>query len=82
MQSFFSLFGAPKLLITDAGRNFQNLEIAQYLDSWGVRYHYVTPDVNRGNRQVDRYMRTIMNLLHIETEVKSEWASNLWKIQT
>lgn len=79
--SFFSLFGMPKLIVADAERNFQNLEIARCLDSWGIRYHYVTPDIHRDNEQVEKYMRTIMNLLHIETKTKSEWSSNLWKIQ-
>lgn len=80
-QHFFSLFGTPKRIVTDAGRNFQNLELTRYLDMWGVNYHFVTPDVHRGNGQVERYMRTIMNLLRIETKIQSEWAKHLWKIQ-
>jgi hypothetical protein len=81
IQNFFSLFGAPKRIITDAGRNFQNLDLAKFLDQWGVKYHFVTPDVHRGNGQVERYMRTIMNLIRIEVSVQSEWSSHLWKIQ-
>lgn len=48
---------------------------------WGVDYHFVTPDVHRENGQVERYMRTIMNLIRIETTVQSEWSKHLWKIQ-
>jgi hypothetical protein len=81
IQNFFSLFGAPKRIITDAGRNFQNLDLAKFLDQWGVKYDFVTPDVHRGNGQVERYMRTIMNLIRIEVSVQSEWSSHLWKIQ-
>lgn len=80
-QLFISLFGTPKQIIMDAGKNFKNLSLPEYLDSVGINYHYTTPDVHRSNGQVERYMRTIMNLLRIETKVKSEWASALWKIQ-
>ena len=55
--------------MTDAGRNFQNLEITCYLDMWGMDYHFVTPDVHRGHGQMERYMRTITNLIRIETTV-------------
>lgn len=46
-----------------------------------MNYHFVTPGVHRGNGQVERYMRTIMNLLRIETTMQSEWSKHLWKIQ-
>jgi hypothetical protein len=52
-----------------------------FFDDWGIQYHYVTPDVHRANGQVERYMRTIMNLIRIETRVRSEWPNVLWKIQ-
>ena len=30
---------------------------------------------------MDQYMQTIMNLIRVETKVKSEWSSTLWKIK-
>lgn len=80
-QLFISLFGTPKQITMDAGKNFKNLSLPQYLDSVGINYHYTTPDVHRSNGQVERYMRTIMNFLRIETKIRSEWSSTLWKIQ-
>lgn len=80
-QLFISLFGTPNEIVMDAGKNFKNLKIPEYLDALGISYHYTTPDVHRSNGQVERYMRTIMNLLRVETTVASEWSENLWKIQ-
>lgn len=80
-QSFIALFGTPKQIIMDAGTNFKNLSLPEYLDSLGINYHYTTPDIHRSNGQVERYMRTIMNLIRVETSIKSEWSNSLWKIQ-
>ena len=30
---------------------------------------------------MDQYVQTIMNLIRVETKVKSEWSSTLWKIK-
>lgn len=46
-----------------------------------MTYHYTTPDVHRSNGQVKRYMRTIMNLIRVETSIKSDWSKSIWKIQ-
>ena len=75
------LFGTPKLFVTDAGSNFKNTTFPKMLESLQIEHHCVTPDVHRGNGQVERYMRTIMNLIRVETTVSSEWSRNLWKIQ-
>lgn len=76
-----SLFGTPTEVIMDAGTNFTSKELTAFLTESGIKYHVITPDVHRANGQVERYMRTIMNLLRVESTVKSGWASNLWRIQ-
>lgn len=72
-QMCISLFGAPNHIIIDAGKIFKNSKIPELLDALGISYHYSTPGIHRSIGQVKRYMRTIMNLLRIET--------SLWKIQ-
>jgi hypothetical protein len=81
LQLFISCFGTPRVVVMDRGTNFHNLSVCKFFDEWGIQYHYVTPDVHRANGQVERYMRTIMNLIRIETRVRSEWPNVLWKIQ-
>jgi hypothetical protein len=61
--------------------NFHNLSVCKFLGEWNIQYHFIIPDVHRANGQVERYMRTIMNLIRIETEVRKEWPSALWKFQ-
>lgn len=58
--------------------NLKKNSLAKYLDSL---VYYTTPDVCRSSGQVERYMRTVINLIRVEMTVKSEWSSNLWKIQ-
>jgi len=53
----------------DAGLNFKNTSLPKCFNLWNIGYYYVTPDVHRGNRQVDRCMRTIMNMIKIVTKV-------------
>lgn len=65
----------------DSGTNFRNLTVCKFLDEWNIQYHYITPDVHRANGQVERYMRTIMNLVRIETRVRKDWPNILWKVQ-
>lgn len=80
-RMFISLFGTPNQITMDAGKNFKNLRIPQFLDTLGISYHYTTPDIHRSNGQVERFMRTIMNLLRVETTTNTEWSKGLWKIQ-
>jgi len=56
--------------------------LPKYLNLWNIEYHYgITSDVHRGNGQVERYMKSIMNMIRIETKVQSKWSSELWKVQ-
>lgn len=68
-------------MVMDSGTNFHNLALCKLFDELNIQYHFITPDVHRANGQVERYMRTIMNLIRIESSVKKEWPSVLWKIQ-
>lgn len=79
-QTFISLFVTPNQIIMDADKNFENLNIPEYLNTG-----YILPlhpsDIYKSNEQVERYMRSIMNLLRIETSLTTEWSNTLWKIQ-
>jgi len=54
--------------------------LPKHLNLWNIDIHYATSDVHRGNGQVERYMRTIMNMIRIETKIQSGWSGRLWKI--
>lgn len=80
-QHFMSFFGTPCRVITDSGTNFKNKDMLDLFNDWCVPVHYITPGVPRANGQVERYMRTISNLIRIVADIPSEWTSRLWKIQ-
>lgn len=45
-QSFISLFGTPRLIIMDTGKNFKTLSLPIYLASVGIENHYSTGEVH------------------------------------
>lgn len=77
LKRFLSCFGTPKAIVMDSGSNFHNLSICKFLDNWNIQYHFITPDIHRANGQVERYMRTLINLLRIETRIDKEWPNVL-----
>lgn len=77
-----SLFGMPKTIITDKGRMFESSEFSSWVTELGCNLHYITPEMHHANGQVERYVRTVLNMLRIETNHKNaSWSDTLWKLQ-
>lgn len=77
-----SLFGVPKLFVTDKGRMFESSDFTKFLNDMGSTIHYITPEMHHANGQVERYARTVLNMLRIEVNHKSAaWSETLWKLQ-
>lgn len=79
--NFISIFGTPTKLIHDAGTNFTAKSFKTFTEHFGIEVHVTTPGVHRSNGQIERYMRTITNLLRVESTKSSDWPNKLWKIQ-
>ncbi|XP_037294591.1 uncharacterized protein LOC119190920 [Manduca sexta] len=48
----------------------------------GCNIHFISPEMHQSNGQVERYCRTVMNMIRIETNFRKEnWSSILWKLQ-
>ncbi|KAF9410705.1 hypothetical protein HW555_010297 [Spodoptera exigua] len=48
----------------------------------GCSIHYITPEMHHANGQVERYVRTLLNMLRVETyNKKSKWSEELWRLQ-
>lgn len=48
----------------------------------GVQLHHITPEMHHANGQVERYVRTVLNMLRVSVnQRKSEWANELWQLQ-
>lgn len=82
MSQAVSLFGAPKLLVTDRGRMFESHEFTTWITDLGCDQHFITPEMHNSNGQAERYVRTILNMLRIEVNHKNaSWAETLWRLQ-
>lgn len=79
--NFISLFGTPTKLVHDAGTNFTAKSFKAFAEHFGIEVHVTTPGVHRSNGQIERYMRTITNLLRIESKNSSDWPNKVWKVQ-
>lgn len=77
-----SLFGTPRLLVCDHGRMFKSTTFTDWVGNLGVELHFITPEMHQENGQVERYCRTVMNMLRIEANYRSgSWSDGLWKVQ-
>ncbi|XP_049865539.1 uncharacterized protein LOC126366473 [Pectinophora gossypiella] len=81
-KHLISLFGTPKLIVCDRGRMFEASDFTSWMHVLGVRLHYITPEMHHANGQVERYIRTVLNILRIEANhKKTEWSDELWQLQ-
>jgi hypothetical protein len=80
-SNFISIFGTPSKMIHDAGTNFIAKIFKTFTAYFGIELHVTTPGAHRSNGQVERYMRTITNMLRIESNRSTEWPNKLWKVE-
>ncbi|CAF4883151.1 unnamed protein product [Pieris macdunnoughi] len=81
-KNVVSLFGTPSLLVTDRGRMFESTHFVKWINELGCSIHHITPEMHHANGQVERYIRTLLNMLRIEVNhKKSEWSEELWRLQ-
>lgn len=77
-----SLFGVPKLIVTDKGRMFESSTFIKFLSEMGSTLHNITPEMHHSNGQVERYARTVLNMIRIEVNYRAaSWSESLWKLQ-
>ena len=66
-------YGLPTALHSDQGRNFESALLQQTLDAFGIRKSRTTAYHLEGNGMVERFNRTLLQLLRIYTETHDEW---------
>lgn len=85
LQSCFynaiSLFGTPKLIVCDKGRMFESSQFQGWVKEMGSNIHFITPQMHSENGQVERYCRTLLNMLRVEAAKNNQWSTSLWKLQ-
>lgn len=81
-NSAVSLFGTPKLLVCDRGRMFESSGFVHWMSELGCNIHYITPEMHHANGQPERYARTVLNLIRVESRNHNDtWSDVIPKIQ-
>lgn len=63
LSDVIKTFGAPRRVISDRGRAFMSESFQNFLKQKGITHHYNAVGLPRGNGQVERYNKTILDSL-------------------
>nr|CAI5841376.1 unnamed protein product [Callosobruchus analis] len=83
LSHLISIFGTPKRLISDAGKAFVSSKCKTFCEENGIRHYTTAVAVPRGNGQVERFNRTILDSL-ATTGAKmdtKDWDKHIDKVQ-
>ena len=69
----FSIYGKPQVLHSDQGRNFESSILAQTLEALGVSKSRTTAYHPQDDGMVERFNRTLLQLLRSYVEKQSDW---------
>ena len=74
---FFCTYGPPQILHSDQGRNFESAIFTQVLDAFGICKSRTTPYHPQGDGMVERFNRTLLQLLRAYVTSQDDWETNL-----
>lgn len=61
---------------------YESSSFVKWVKDLGCDIYFITPEMHQSNGQVERYCRTIMNMIRVETNYRQEsWSNILWKLQ-
>ena len=73
----FSRFGLPAILHSDQGANFESTVLSQTLEAFGVHKTRTTSYHPQGDGMVERFNRTLLQMLRTYVHQQSEWEQHL-----
>lgn len=77
-MTFFCIYGFPKRIHSDQGANFESLLIRELLEMAGIQKSHTTPYHPMGNGVVERYNRTLGNMIRVlPPQSKARWPQML-----
>ena len=79
MNSTFSLFGYPKVLLSDNGPQFKSVEFRNYCEQHGIKQQLISPYYPAANGEVENMNRTLKKAIqraHIEGK---DWKKEIEK---
>lgn len=69
----FSIYGHPEVFHSDQGRNFESSILAQTLEAFGVRKSRTTAYHPQGDGMVERFNRSLLQLLRTYVDKQDDW---------
>lgn len=63
LEEVFMEKGAPKVIITDNGKEFVNNEVKELLESMLIAHHNISVEKHQSNGRIERFHRTLWQLL-------------------
>ena len=73
LVKIFSRYGPPQILHSDQGRNFESSILFQTLPAFGIEKLRTTAYHPQGDGMVERFNRTLLQLLRSYVESQSDW---------
>ena len=73
----FAGYGIPEIIHSDQGRNFESTIIQQTMAAFGVKKTRTTAYHPQGDGMVERFNRTLLQLLRAYVDQQNEWEKYL-----
>ena len=73
LVKLFSTIGIPDVLHSDQGLNFESTILRQTLDTFGVSKSRTSAYHPQGDGMVERFNRSLLQLLHTYVDKESDW---------
>jgi transposase InsO family protein len=83
LQDMIKVFGVPRQIICDHGRSFTSEEFREFCDHIQTKIHFNAVATPRGNGQVERYNRTVLDsLATMGADLDDDcWDENILNVQ-
>ena len=77
LTKLFATYGIPDILHSDQGRNFESSILSQTLKAFGISKSRTTPYHPQGDGMVERFNRSLLQLLRVYVEKHDDWEQYL-----
>ena len=73
LTKIFSALGIPRIVHSDQGQNFESTVLKQTLSAFGIHKSHTTPYHPQGDGMVERFNRSLLQLLRSYVEHETDW---------